>query len=70
MVGKGEMGRSRRRARIYLRGRCYCKTTNTIQETNPYVRIQLPDPAPETTFTPVVDEVTHRAREQEILAAL
>ena len=32
--------------------------------------IQLPDPAPETTFTPVLDDATHRAREQEILEAL
>jgi hypothetical protein len=28
--------------------------------------IQLPDPAPETTFAPVLDEATHRAREREI----
>jgi hypothetical protein len=32
--------------------------------------IQLPDPPPEATFTPVLDDATHRAREAEILKVI
>jgi hypothetical protein len=32
--------------------------------------IQLPDPAPETTFTAVLDDAIHRRRQDEILRAL